>query len=147
MYSVPIGSARIPVPTAELCYVEPLLAWVCNWPYGDTRIALQIGGDEDSPDGRLLSLAELLLPHLQALEVAADAYLRSFFRHADAYRDPWTLQALRLGMPAPSRSLATGFDVRLANRDDDHGEWRVGFRRHSIPVHEVTAESFSRKQW
>ncbi len=148
MFSVPIGSSRLPVTIDRLHFVERLPGWVCLWPYGDREIELRIGGDEGSPDGRLLALAELILPHLEALEAVADAYLRSFFTHADAFDGPWTLQALRLGSPRPSDHAATEFVVRLANRSDDYGEWSVGFRRHSYPSPNcLAAESFCRKQW
>jgi hypothetical protein len=147
MFSVPIGSERLAAPVARLRYVDRLPGWACTWPYGDREIELRISGDEGSPDGRLLVLAGLVLPHLEALERVADAYLRSFFTHLDAYDGPWTLQLLRLGMPGPADPIATDFDVGLANRGDDHGEWRVGFRRHAIPQNQVTARFFSRTQW
>lgn len=148
MFSVPIGSERLPVPIDRLQYVDERTGWACNWPYGNRDIEFRISGDRGSPDRRLLELAELVLPHLQALEAVANAYLRSFFTHSDEFQEPWTLQSLRLGMPAPSHASATEFDVRLATRGDDYGEWSVGFRRHSFPSpSQVTAEAFSRKQW
>lgn len=148
MFSVPIGSERLPVPSGRLRYVDERTGWACTWPYGNREIELRIGGDEGSPDGRLLALTELILPHLEALEAVADAYLRSFFEHSDAFQGPWTLQMLRLDMPAPSHGSATEFYVGLANRGDDYGEWSVGFRRHSYPSPNcLAAESFCRKQW
>jgi hypothetical protein len=147
MYSVSIGDVRLPVPVDRLRYVERLPGWACTWPYGEREIELRISGNEGSPDRRAGALAELILPHLEALEAAADAYLRSFFTHRDEFGGPWTLQKLRLGMPTPWHGAATEFDVMLANRGDDYGEWGVGFRRHSIPRNQVAAESLFRRQW
>lgn len=148
MFSVPIESERLPVPVDRLRYVDERTGWACSWPYGDGEIEVRIGGGDGAPDGRLLELAELVLPHLQALEAVADAYLRSFFTHSDEFTGPWTLQALRLGTPGPADGRATVFDVRLATRGDDYGEWSVGFRRHSYPSpNQLAAESFCRKQW
>lgn len=147
MYSVAIGSARLPAPIDRLRYVEQLPGWACLWLYGGYEIELRISGGEESPDGRAVALTELILPHLEALEAVADACLRSFFTHTNEFDAPWTLQKVRLGMPAPWHGAATEFDVMLANRGDDDGEWGVGSRRHSIPRAMVAAESFFRKQW
>lgn len=71
MCSVPIEGVRVPLTIDRLRYVERLPGWACIWPYGMREIELQISGNEGSLDGRLLALAELLLPHLEPLEAAA----------------------------------------------------------------------------
>lgn len=149
MIRVPVRGERRSIPATDLQYVGQPVGWAGQWPHGGSMIELRIGGGEESPDRALVALPELVLPHLDAVEAASDAYLQGFIRHAEGfYAGSWRLRSLQLEWPPRARaSMATGFEVTLAIGNDEHGEWRVGFRHHTNPVEELVPWCFSRRQW
>ncbi|HEX8634272.1 MAG TPA: hypothetical protein VF703_09000 [Pyrinomonadaceae bacterium] len=133
---------------AQLQYVGSPAGWAGLWPHRDKQIELRIDGDEQTPDARFVQLAEIVLPMLEAVENAADAYLRGFVGDGGGfYRGSWRLQSLRVRWEPGDQRVAGGeFEVTLSVGQDDYGEWSVRFLCHTHPRRELSPYQFSRRQ-
>jgi hypothetical protein len=140
---------RASLDQAKLQHVGPPLSWAGLWPHRGSQIALRIDGDEQAPYTPFVQLAEIVLPKLEAVESASDAYLRGFVGDGDGfYIGPWRLQSLRMRWdPGFQRVAGSEFEVTLSVREDDYGEWSVRFVYHTYPLRELRPYLFSRRQW
>lgn len=134
---------------AKLQYVGPPVGWAGLWPHRDYQIALRIDGDEQTPYRQFVQLAEIVLPKLEEVERASDAYLRGFVGDGEGfYLGTWKLQSLRMRWDAGSqRAVGSEFEVTLSVGQDDYGEWGVRFIYHTHPNRELRPYQFSRRQW
>ena len=140
---------RASLEQAGLRYVGPPVGWAGLWPYCGRQIALRLEGDEQAPYAQFVTLAEIALPVLEAIESAADLYLRGFVGDGEGfYIGSWRLQSLRMRWdPASQRTAGSEFEVTLAVGQDDNGEWSVRFLYHTYPSRELRPYLFSRRQW
>lgn len=140
---------RAPLDRARLQYVGPPVGWAGLWPHRGSQIALRIDGDEQAPYAPFVQLAEIVLPKLEAVESASDAYLRGFVGDGEGfYLGAWRLQSLRMRWePGSQRSVGSEFEVTLSVGQDDYGEWGVRFVYHTYPLRELRPYQFSRRQW
>lgn len=140
---------RASLERAKLQYVGPPVGWAGLWPHRDYRIELRIDGDEQAPYKPLGQLAEIVLPKLEAVESASDAYLRGFVGDGEGfYLGTWRLRSLRMRWdPGSQRSVGSEFEVTLSVGQDDYGEWGVRFVYHSYPTRVLRPYQFSRRQW
>jgi hypothetical protein len=145
---------RASLAQANLRYVGPPVGWAGLWPHRDRQIALRIGGDEQAPFPRFVQLAEIVLPKLEAVEHAANAYLRGFVGDGGGfYIGSWKLQSLRMRSlrmrwdAGDQRAADSEFEVTLSVGQDDYGEWGVRFVYHTYPTRELRPYQFSRRQW
>ncbi len=146
---IPEDCERASLDGAKLQYVGPPAGWAGLWPHRGKQIALRIDGDEQAPHTRLVQLAEIVLPKLEAVESASDAYLRGFVGDDDGfYKGSWKLQSLRMRWdPGYQRVTGSEFEVTLSVGQDDYGEWSVRFVYHTHPKRELRPYLFSRRQW
>lgn len=151
MTEIPIteDGERASLDQARLQYVGPPAGWAGLWPHRDKQIEIRIDGDEQSPYAQLLQLAEIVLPKLEAVESASDAYLRGFVGDNNGfYIGSWRLQSLRMRWePGYQRTTGSEFEVTLSVRQDDYGEWSVRFVYQTYPKRELRPYLFSRRQW
>ena len=134
---------------AKLQYIGPPVGWAGLWPHRDSKIALRMGGDEQSPDTQFVQLAKIVLPKLEAVESASDAYLRGFVGDGEGfYLGSWRLQSLRMRWdPGSQRTPGFEFEVTLSVGQDDYGEWSVRFVYHTHPLRKLRPYQFARRQW
>lgn len=125
------------------------MGWAGLWPHRGREIELGIDGEEGGPYDQLVELAGIVLPKLEAVEGAADAYLRGFVGDCGGfYVGPWRLQSLRMRWdPGHQRAAGSEFEVTLTVGQDDYGEWSVRFVCHTYPSRELHPYLFSRRQW
>lgn len=134
---------------AKLRYVGPPVGWAGLWPHRDYQMALRIDGDEQAPYTPFVQLAGIVLPKLEAVESASDAYLRGFVGDGEGfYLGTWRLQSLRMRWdPGSQRIVGSEFEVTLSVGQDDYGEWSVRFLYHTHPSRKLRPYFFSRRQW
>lgn len=148
LFSVPHESERTPLDEINLQYVGPPVGWAGLWPHHGYKIALRIDGDEEAAHRPFLDLLVIVLPKLEEVESAADAYLRAFVGDAEGfYKGVWKLQSVRM-QREPEYPGATGgkFEVTLSIGEDDYGEWGVGFIHDTYPSRAFRPYLFSRRQ-
>lgn len=145
---IPEDCDRASLDEAKLRYVGPPSSWAGLWPHRGKQIEIRIDGDDQAPYARLIQLAEIILPKLEAIESASDAYLRGFVGDNDGfYMGPWRVQSLRMRWD-PGHQHVTGseFEVTLSVGQDDYGEWGVWFIYDTHPKRELRPYLFSRRQ-
>lgn len=148
--ALPEDSGKASLAQAGLKYAEEQGGWIGRWPYGGYEVGLWIEGGEDAPYARFIELAEAILPKLEEIESASNAYLRSFIGGgADGfYQGAWKISALRLRQePGSRRTFGSEFEARLSIGGDDYGLWSVGFAFHTTPSRVLSPYFFSRRQW
>lgn len=129
------------------CAGDPV-GWAGLWQYRDYRIELRIDGDEQAPYERLVLLAGVVLPKLDAIESASDAYIRGFINDSEGfYKGPWKLRSMRIWWNPYSQMAGRKFEVTLSVGEDDYGQWAVRFAYHTFPAHILSPYMFSRRQW
>ncbi len=140
---------RASLDAANLSYVGQPVGWAGLWPHRGHQIALRIDGDERAPFTQFVQLAEMVLPHLEAIEIASDAYLRGFVGDGEGfYFGAWRVQSLRMRWdPGSQRSVGNEFEVTLSVGQDDYGEWGVRFVYYTYPSKKLRPYQFSRRQW
>ncbi len=133
---------------ANLLYAGDAIGWAGLWQYRDHRIEIRIDGDEHAPYGQLVLLAGIVLPKLEAIEDAADAYIRGFINDGGGfYKESWKLQSLRIWWNPHSQMAGKKFEVTLSVGEDDYGQWAVRFAYDTSPSTVLRPYFFSRKQW
>lgn len=149
MFEAPCGPERASIDRSRLVDVGPPLRWALRFESPLRTIAVRLDGTDDGAYNRLVDLAELALPGLAALEVAADAYLRSWIDPAAHFlTGTWRVRSLWLTWDAlPEELRGHELELRLAITGDDYGEWCVRFKYHSSPSPKLAAYAFARRQW
>lgn len=141
---------RAALEQANLQYIEEHLSWVGLWEFNNNQIELRIDGNEQCPNDEFVELAEIVLPILQEIESASNAYLREFMGNDDDcfYKGEWRIQSLRIQPEKDSgRIFSNQFEVTLSVIEDDYGQWSVRFRYHTYPSRVLSPYFFSRRQW
>jgi hypothetical protein len=138
-----------PLEQAKLQYVGPPVGWAGLWPHRNGKIELKIDGDEQAPYAQFVQLAQIVLPKLDEIAIASDAYLRAFVGDGEGfYIGSWKIQSLRMVWdPASQRSVGSEFEVTLTVGQDDYGEWGVRFVYNTYPSRQLWPYQFSRRQW
>ena len=141
---------RVTLEPANLRYIREDVGWVGLWTYGDSQIEIRIDGNEQCPYTGFIELAEIVLPRLEEVESASNAYLREFMGNGEGcyYKGLWRIQSLRMKKEQKSEhTFGNEFEVTLSIGEDDYGQWNVGFRYHTYPSRVLSPYFFSRKQW
>jgi len=151
MTEIPISEdcERASLDGAKLQYVGSPVGWAGLWSHRGSQIELRIDGDEQSPYARLVQLAEIVLPKLEAVESASDAYLRGFVGDDEGfYIGAWRIQSVRMRWDTGyQRITGSEFEVTLSVGQDDYGEWSVRFVYYTHPSRKLSPYLFSRRQW
>jgi len=107
----------------HLTYTRSQRAWTGLF---DDGTELVVPGNKVEPASGHLDFANEVVAHLDAAVTAAAAYVGTFVVPDRLDGGVWTLLAVTVGRAGYRQDLRT-FELAMANTDDRHGRWTVGF--------------------